>query len=119
MELNISKCTYEGQWFHFGDGRLKIRPYPASKQSFSYRDGAVLVPGSAAMDKFKFCLMEWDSFVQPGTKDPIELTDEVKTKIFDFKLGTAVIDGEEVSMADFVLMKADDLFRLKGEAEKN
>jgi hypothetical protein len=119
MELNISKCSYEGEWFDFGNGRLKIRPYPASKQQFAIRDGAVVFGGEQGFDKFRYCLTAWENYVTPGDQKPIDLTDDVKRKIFDFRLGAVTIDDKTVTISDFVLQKADELFSRAVDAEKN
>ena len=120
MELNIAKNPYDGKWFDFGNGRLKIRPYPASKQGFAIRDGNVVFPGEQTLNMFLYCLEAWENYVTPAPENkPIELTAEVKKKIFDFRLGSTVIDGNELTISDFVTLKADELFREALEAEKN
>lgn len=120
MELDISKCSYEGKWFDFGNGRLKIRAYPASKQSFAIKDGNVVFPGEQGLDRFKYCLMAWENYVTPAPENkPIELTDEVKKKVYDFRLGPVEIDGAQVTISDFVTVKAEELFKEMIAAEKN
>lgn len=120
MELNISKCSYDGKWFDFGTtgARLKIRPFPATKANIIFRQGGALVlSGEGNFEKFKYCLLEWEGFGEDG--NPIALTDEVKKKVFDFHIGTAEVDGEEISIANFVIQRADDLAAAMGELEKN
>jgi hypothetical protein len=119
MELNFDNLSYEGRWFEFGDGRLKIRTYPASKQNFVIKDGNIVFLGEQNLDKFKHCLMDWDNYVKAGTKEKIVLNDEVKKKVYDFRLGLVVIDGKEMVISDFVMLKADELFKEMVEAEKN
>lgn len=119
MELDLDKPSYEGRWVDFGNGRLKIRAYPASKQNFITKDGNIIFLGEQTLDKFKYCLMDWDNYVKTGTQEKIILTDEVKKRLYDFRLGQAVIDGKEMTISDFVILKADELFREMTEAEKN
>lgn len=119
MELALDKISYDGKWFDFGNGRLKIRTYPASRQNFTMKDGNIVFLGEQSFDKFKHCLVDWDNYVKPGTQEKIILTDEVKRKVFDFRLGLTVVDDKELSIADFVLLKADELFKEMAEAEKN
>lgn len=121
MELNIGKNIYEGQWFDFGDGKLKIRAYPASKSSFAWKDGAIVFSGDLNFEKFRYCLIEWEGFVARGDKDkkPLALTDEIKRKIFDFNIGSVLIDGKEISMAAFVISRADEMMGAAEAAEKN
>lgn len=120
MELNVSKCSYDGKWFDFGNGRLKVRPYPASKQNFVMKDGNVVFLGEQAFDKFKYCLEAWENYVTPAPENkPIELTDDIKKKVFDFRLGAVKIDDKEMTISDFVITKADELFREAVETEKN
>lgn len=119
MELNFDKPSYEGKWFEFGNGRLKIRAYPASKQNFVMKDGNIVFLGEQSLDKFKYCLMDWDNYVKAGTKEKIVLDDEVKTKVYDFRLGSAVINNKEMVISDFVILTADELFKEMVETEKN
>jgi hypothetical protein len=119
MELDISKCIYDGKWFDCGNGKLKIRPYPASKLAFVVKDGGAVFSGEQNFEKFKFCLVAWEGFVTPAPENkPITLNDDVKKKIFDFRI--SVKDGDkEVFISDFVTEKADELFKEAQVAEKN
>lgn len=120
MELNLKEYSYEGQWFDFGNGRLKIRPYPASKMDFAFNDGNIIISGEQSWEKFKYCLMAWENYVTPAPEHkPIELSDEVKKKVFDFHLVSVMIDDKEVTMSAFVVSKADELFTKAVIVEKN
>ena len=119
MELNLDKISYEGEWFEFGNGRLKIRAYPLSKQDFVIKNGNLVILGEYELAKFKYCLLDWDNYVKPGTQEKIILTDEVKQKVYDGRLGVTMIDGKELSISEFVRIKADELFEKMAEAEKN
>ena len=117
MKLQLEKASYEGRWFDFGDGRLKIRPYPASKSTFAIKDGVVIFFGEQNLDKFTYCLMAWEGMDAEGK--PVELTKEAKRKVYDFRLGKATIGGAEIQMSDFVIQKADEMLAEAQEAEKN
>lgn len=120
MELNIDKCSYDGKWYDFGNGRLKIRAYPASRQSFAVKDGNVVFPGETGLERFKYCLTAWENYVTPAPENKaITLTDEVKKKVYDFRLGETEIDGKLMSISDFVTLKSDELFREMIVSEKN
>jgi len=120
MELSIPKSPYEGKWFDFGNGRLKIRAYPASKQGFAVKDGNVVFPGETGLERFKYCLEAWENYVTPAPENsPIALTDDVKKKVYDFRLGAVAIDGKDVTIADFVILKSDELLKEAVTAKKN
>lgn len=112
MDLKLDKVSYDGEWFDFGDMRLKIRPYPASRSTLSIKDGAFMISGAENFNKFSYCLIEWDSMAE-------KLTAETKKKIFDFRLGKIKIDDVDICMADFVIQKADELFQKAEALEKN
>lgn len=120
MELKISKISYDARLFDYGTtgAKLKIRPYPASKNNFIFRQGGGMVlSGENSFDKFAHCLVDWEGFGEDGK--PIPLTDEVKKKVFDFQIGKTTIDGEEITLSAFVIQKADELAAEMGELEKN
>lgn len=121
MDLNISGVSYEGKWFDFGDGRLKIRPYPASKTNFIFKDGGAVLSGEQGFEKFNYCLESWEGFVAKDdeAKKPIELTEDVKRKVFDFRLGSIKDGDQEITMPDFVFARADELLKGIVAAEKN
>jgi len=114
MQLKFEKAAYEGKWFDFGDGKLKIRPYPASKQAFAIKDGVFIVYGEQNLEKFIYCLTAWEGFTGEDKK-PVELTKDLKKQIFDFRL----CKSGEVTMSDFVIQKADELFIEAQGQEKN
>lgn len=111
MDLKLEKVSYDGEWFDFGDMRVKVRPYPASKVILTIKDGAFMVSGEQNLNKFIHCLVDWEN------KE--KLTGEVKRKIFDFRLGKTEIDGTEICLSDFVIQKADEMFAKVEAAEKN
>jgi len=114
MKINMEKASYDGQWFDFGDGSLKIRPYPNSRQNVTIRDGGVILSGDSAFDMFSYCLTEWKAII--GADDqPLDLNPDVKKKIYDFRLGS--VDG--VVMSDFVLKTARELTVKMGDDTKN
>lgn len=120
MNLHIAKCSYEGKWFDFGGARVKVRPYPASKITFAVKDGAMILSGEQTLDKFRHCLEAWEGFMTPPPDNKaIVLTDEVKQKLYDFRLGSTMIDGKEVSLVDFVTSTADEMTAEIRSAEKN
>lgn len=98
MQIDMSKASYDGRWFDFGAARLKIRPYPASRQDITIKDGAIILSGDAGFDMFSYCLTEWEGVTDADDK-PLQLTVDVKKKLYDLKLGQ--VEGEALS--DFVL----------------
>lgn len=120
MELNISKASYDGKWFDYGTtgARVQIRPYPASRANYAFkRDGVMVLSGEQNLDKFSYCFIGWEGFGDEGKTIP--LTDETKRKVFDFGLGKTMIDGEEMTLSQFVIREADRLTAEIGELEKN
>lgn len=114
MKLETKKTSYESKWFDFGDARLKVRPYPASRVDIGFKAGQVIIAGESSYEMFAYCLTEWEGVVDSdGTE--LKLTDAVKKTIFDFKLGT--IDG--VTMSDFVISKAREIMEAITEDIKN
>lgn len=106
MKIDLGKVSYDGRWFEFGEGRLKIRPYPASRTDVAFKDGAVIFSGDAAHDMFGYCLEAWEGVTDADGKD-IKLTAAVKKQVYDFRLGKATeADGTEITLADFVLKTA-------------
>jgi len=119
MELNLDKLSYDGKWFDFGNGRLKIRPYPTSEQNFVVKDGNIIFLGEQSLEKFKYCFEGWDNYVKKGTTDKIILDDVVKKKLYDFRVGKTMIGEKELSISDFVILKADEMMKETQAAEKN
>lgn len=114
MIIDMAKISYEGRWYDFGDGRLKIRPYPMSKSNVIIKDGAMIISGDESCEMFQYCLVEWERVQDAEGKD-LKPTNEVKKKIYDFKLGEA--GGQ--SMSGFVLVTARALTEEIGAAVKN
>lgn len=114
MKIDLSKASYDGRWYEFGESRLKIRPYPLSRADVALKDGAVVFSGDASMDMFSYCLTEWEGVVgADGTV--LKLTPDVKKKLYDFKLGRV----DEDSLPDFVLRTARALTEEIGTDTKN
>jgi len=119
MKLDLAKAVYEAQWFDFGPGtRLKIRPYPATLSNMAFRDGAIVIAGASSFDMFQHCLVDWEG-VNDADDKPLKLTPEVKKKVFDFRLGQQEIDGNTLSISDFVLRKAREISDSIEADEKN
>jgi len=109
MKVDLSKVDYNGKEFDFGGAKLTIRPYPASRTDVQFRDGAIVLAGSSARDMFIYCLTKWDNVTGADDK-PLKLTDDVKKKIYDFRLISADDeDGNPIIMSDFVIRKAREL----------
>jgi len=109
MKLDLAKISYDGRWFDFGESRLKIRPYPASRTDVAFKDGAVLLSGDAGHDMFAYCLEAWEGVTGADDK-PLKLTPAVKKQVYDFRLGKSLAaDGTEETIADFVLRTARTL----------
>ncbi|MHB8772959.1 MAG: hypothetical protein ACYC7J_18345 [Syntrophales bacterium] len=116
MKINVARASYEGMWFDFGDGRLKIRPYPLSKADLIIKDGAVIVSGDDSLEMFDHCLIEWERVDDGGDPpQPLKLTAAVKKLIYDFGLGE--VDG--IPMSGFVLQTARRITRDISAAAKN
>jgi len=109
MQLDITDLTYEGTWYDFGDGRLKIRPYPATKSDVVFRDGSLVITGENQFEVFSYCLEAWENIVDAEEK-LLVLTDDVKQKVFDFQLAGIPL---------FVLNKVRSFEQQKADREKN
>lgn len=109
MKIDLGKASYEGREYDFDSARLTIRPYPASRSDVQVKDGAIVLSGASARDMFMYCLTKWENVV--GADDqPLKLTDDVKKKIFDFRLISAPDEkGDTVSLSDFVIRKAREM----------
>jgi hypothetical protein len=109
MKIDLGKASYEGREYDFDGARLTIRPYPASRSDIQVKDGAIVLSGNSARDMFMYCLTKWENVV--GADDqPLKLTDDVKKKIFDFRLISAPDEkGDTVSLSDFVIRKAREM----------
>ena len=108
MKIDLSKVSYDGQWFDFGEARLKIRPYPSSREDIAIKDGAMILSGGSGCDMFNYCLEAWEN-VTGADDQPLKLSPQVKKQIFDFGLGSAGEEGKEMTMSNFVLTTARKL----------
>ena len=122
MKLTIGKYG-EGKWFDFGDGKLKIRPYPASMSNVQANiDGFVVISGEDQLKAFMFCLQEWENFKEEEDGIPekdwkeIKLTDKVKRYIYDYP---DLVDDEGTGISIFVLQKGKIAAETLEQEEKN
>jgi hypothetical protein len=116
--LNVKKVSYESKVVDFGKAKLHIRPYPQSRSELIIRDGAMIFPGASAQDMFIYCLTGWEN-VNDDDKNPIALTDDIKKKIYDFKVGAIEIAGKKVPMSNFVIAEARKMTDEIGDDSKN
>jgi hypothetical protein len=114
MIIDLAKVSYDGRWYDFGGARLKIRPFPLSKSDVLVKEGAVVISGDEVCEMFQYCLVEWEG-VLDAVGQALKLTEEVKKKIYDFKLG--IVDG--LAMSGFVLNTARALTDEIGISAKN
>jgi hypothetical protein len=110
MKIDLTKVSYEGKVFDFGKAKLTIRPYPQSRADIAFnKNGERVFSGANARDMFTYCLTDWDN-VFGADDQPLKLTEDIKNKIYDFKLSTVKNEkGEDVSMSDFVINTAREL----------
>lgn len=114
--LDITDISYDAKPFEYssnGTGTsctLGVRPWPDSMtEAMLQRDG-ILVRADENCKKFIYCLKYWkDVFDANGAG--IRCTDEIKKKIFDFKV--------DPGMIAFVLEKAAEIKQRKKDEEKN
>ncbi|MDD4060457.1 MAG: hypothetical protein PHW08_07140 [Kiritimatiellae bacterium] len=119
MKLNIAKGLYEADWHEFGEGvRLKIRPYPASRAAVTLKAGALVISGAESFEMFDYCLVDWEGVVGADDK-PLKATAEIKRSVFDWRLGEREVDGERITITDFVLKTARRLAAAIEGDEKN
>lgn len=109
MKIDLAKISYDGEWFDFKDGRVKVRPFPRSRSKFKMIEGALIFSGAETLEQFLYCLQEWEGFTDTEGK-AMKLTDAVKTKVFDSGI---------MGLADFVIAKNVELQRRIAEEEKN
>lgn len=110
MKLEIAALSYDARDYEFQDGAvLKIRPYPFSQGQVIYRDGALVIDGKIQCEMFKYCLVGWENVVGEDGK-PIPCNDQVKQKIYDFKMA---------GIPDFVIRTVYDFISEKEHQEKN
>jgi len=110
MKLDLARLSYDAKEYPFRDGAvLKIRPYPFSQGRTSFKAGALVIEGSVQCEMFKYCLVGWENVMGEDGK-PIPCNDEVKHKIYDFKIA---------GMPEFVLGVVYEFFSEKENQEKN
>ena len=114
MIIDLAKVSYDGRWYDFGGGRLKIRPYPMSKADIIFKDGDVVISGDESCEMFDYCLTEWEG-VNDAEGKAIALTSAIKRTIYDFRLGT----HEGQCMSAFVLATARAITEEIGAGAKN
>jgi len=109
MKLDVSKETYDAQWYKMEGCELKIRPYLVGQSDFIFRDGGIVQSGEDRWKMFNYSLIEWKNVTDSNGKDLI-LTDDVKRKVFDYELGGIPL---------FVIEKNNELIKKRKEQEKN
>ena len=113
MQIDLTKVSYEGRVFDFGDAKLTIRPYPKSRVDIIIKDGAMVLSGASALDMFIYCLTKWEN-VPDANGNPLKLSVDIKQKIYDFHMGVITDEkGEKICMSDFVIRTA------RGMSEEN
>ena len=119
LKLNMD-LSYDATWFDFETGEpinepipdkpsLKIKPYPFSKANIIVRDGGMILSGEDQCQTFKESLVAMNAIVGADDK-PLPCTDEVKQKIYDFRMG---------GIPDFVIGKIREFRASKDAKEKN
>lgn len=101
MQINFTGLSYDAEWYDFETGKkadpegdavfLKVRPYPFSKMDTTLKDGKVCLSGQDNADAFKYSLTDWRNILDADGK-PLPCTDEVKQKIFDFRLQPELVN---------------------------
>lgn len=116
MRIDLNEALADGQWFDHPDGgKFKIRPYPAHKEKmvvrYSTEDSVpeLSFSGDETLKKFKHCLVAWED-VNDAEGKPVELTEVVKEKIFNYRLNGIV---------RFVFEKVGEMQTETEDSEKN
>ena len=109
MKLDFTNLSYDGKWYDFNDSKLKIRFFPSSLTNVIVRDGHQLISGLDQRQAFLYCLQDWKNVLGADGK-PVKCTDEVKEKVFDFRMA---------GIPDFVINKSMILQAEKEGQEKN
>lgn len=107
MQLKIDKTLYDAEWCKFGDIELNIRPYPMSRADVTIKQGGFVVSGSGNFDRFDYCLVGHKGLTDADGKT-LELTQDVKKLIYDFRLGRTYVEEMDATMSisEFVLYKS-------------
>jgi hypothetical protein len=119
LKLNMD-LSYDAKWYDFETGEeieksvagrpsLKIKPDPLSRSNMIVRDGGVVLTGEEQCRMFKESLVDMNAVVGADDK-PLPCTDEIKQKIYDFRMG---------GIADFVMEKLWAFRARKETDEKN
>lgn len=120
MELNLKNLTYDAIWYdhtnvpdwpYEQDVRLKIKTYPLSRSNITWRNGAMIMDGGNQLQAFLESLVDFEGIVDAA--GPLQCTEEVKRKIYDFR------QGRPVSISSVVLAIAQGLRERVEDAEKN
>ena len=111
MKIDITQAYTEAIWFDISEGvRFKIRPYPASKESFGLSDtGDIIFSGKQQLAKFTHCLVDWEGVLVADGK-PLPCDDKVKTIVYEAKLG---------DIHSVVFSKLRDMEQRRDEVVKN
>jgi len=121
ITIDWTDLSMEPKWYDFNSGEvvgleepqgegqfLQIRPFPAQRASVVVKDDGILITGEQQKEIYDFCFLKMKGFVDANEKI-LELTVEVKLKIFEFKL-----EG----IPDFVIMKSREFENKKAIAVK-
>jgi len=84
MKLDFTNLSYDGKWYPFHKGKLKIRHFPNSLMGTTIENGQQVVSGNEQCRAFKYSLEDMKDFTDANNK-PLKCTEEVKQKIFDFQ----------------------------------
>lgn len=115
MKIDIQKAYTKPEWFPMDkndkDGpKFKIRPFPASKESYNISGaGDLVLTGKNQLNKFVYCLMEWKN-VEDAKGVSIAISDEIKRIVFEAQLG---------GISKFVLMKVAEMDVARSADTKN
>lgn len=118
LQIDFTDLSYDPKWYDFKDAagepvqgvRLRIRPYPLSMASFTFKDDGLVFSQAEQCRMFKHALVGWEGVVGADEK-PLPCTDEVKQKIFDF--------GLSPDLVGFVMDKVREFKEAKEKIEKN
>lgn len=116
MELSFSELSYDAKWYEYKDAELEIRPYPSSLTNamISRDQESFMLSGAEQCKMFIYCLTGWRKVVD-ANGNAFKLTDEVKKKIFDFRIQ----NREFAELVNFVLSQNASIAIQKEEQEKN
>jgi hypothetical protein len=111
MQFSVTDLSYDGKWYRFSDDvELKIRPFPLRMGKVLLQDGALVFSQKEQCAVFEHSLEAWKGVVG-SDGEVLPCTEEVKRKIFDFRLAPDLVQ--------FVVNKAREFLSAKETQEKN